>query len=80
MRYLLVSDYGTLTGGAELAAYHLRGELRRRGHEVRWLSSSAGSGRIEADDTCFGTTSRWRTLLQTLNVSAWFTLTRPCAL
>jgi len=69
VRVLLVSDYGTPTGGAELMLLTLRDGLRAQGHEVRLFSSTARplSAEIAADYTCFGTTSRWRTLLQTGN-------------
>lgn len=69
MKVLLVSDYGTPTGGAELMLLTLRDGLRARGHDVRFFSSDARplSAEIAADDTCFGTTSRWRTLLQCAN-------------
>lgn len=72
MRILLVSDYGTATGGAELMLLTLRDGLRARGHEVRLFSTTARPqpaevADIESDYTCFGTTSRWRTLLQTAN-------------
>jgi len=74
MRILLVNDYGTPTGGAETQMLALREELRRRGHEARLFASSAHPPGVEslADDECFGTTSRFRTLLQTANPwAAW---------
>jgi glycosyltransferase involved in cell wall biosynthesis len=72
MRILLVNDYGALTGGAEVIVFGLRDALRARGHDVRVFTSSAryGAGDILADDRCFGTTSRWRTLVQFANVAA----------
>jgi glycosyltransferase involved in cell wall biosynthesis len=69
MKILLVNDYGTPTGGAELGLLNLRDVLREHGHDVRLFASRAGANQIDscADDHCFGTTSRWRTLLQTAN-------------
>ncbi len=78
MKILLVNDYATLTGGAEVAFLTLRDGLRKRGHDVRIFSSSArpAPGVSIADDECFGTTSPFRTLLQTFNVSAFWNLRR----
>lgn len=47
----------------------LRDGLRQRGHDARLFTSSAlpGQGINLADETCLGTTSRLRTLLQTAN-------------
>ena len=72
MKVLLVNDYATPNGGAEIQLHGLRDELRRRGHEVRLLASVAGrsSGDGQADFDCFGTLSSGRTLLQTVNLSA----------
>jgi glycosyltransferase involved in cell wall biosynthesis len=72
MRILLVNDYGTLAGGAEVIVFGLRDALRDRGHDVRVFTSSAraGGGDSLADDHCFGTTSRWRTLVQSANLAA----------
>jgi glycosyltransferase involved in cell wall biosynthesis len=76
MRILLVNDYATISGGSEVQTRALRDELRRRGHEVRVLASRALSspGPIWADYTCYGTLSRARTLVSTLNPSAFWTL------
>jgi hypothetical protein len=41
MKILLVNDYGTLTGGAEIQMVLLRDELRKRGHDARLFASSA---------------------------------------
>lgn len=41
MKILLLHDYGTATGGAELQMLSLRQRLRDRGHEVRLFSSTA---------------------------------------
>jgi len=69
VKVLLVNDYGTETGGTERVVITLRDALRRLGHEVRFFSSTARplAARTVADYTCLGTTSRWRTLLQTAN-------------
>jgi len=81
MKVLIVNDNGTLAGGAEVIVFGLRDALQARGHEVRVFASSAGAGerRILADDLCFGTASRWRTLLQTANVAAAGALRRAIA-
>lgn len=73
MRILLVNDYGTPTGGAEVQFIGLQKELRNRGHDVRLFTSSARPTEVAsaADYECFGTTSRFRTLLQTANPWAW---------
>ncbi len=78
MRILLVNDYGTPTGGAELAIFTLRDGLRRRGHDVRVFASSAASAGAcsQADYSCFGTMSRFRTLLQSANPWAYWSLRR----
>ncbi|HSR08909.1 MAG TPA: glycosyltransferase family 4 protein, partial [Bryobacteraceae bacterium] len=69
MRILLVNDYGGLNGGAEIQMFGLREGLNARGHETRILTSTAG---MKADDPqveyrAFGTTSSFRTLLQSAN-------------
>ena len=76
MRILLVNDYATPTGGAELQMLALRDSLRCLGHEVRLFASSAQAtpGDNFADYTCFGSTSRFRTLLQTANPWAYWKL------
>ena len=80
MKILLVNDYGTPTGGAELLTYLLRNGLRQRGHDARVFSSSATSTpniQSEADYHCFGTHNpRLQTVTQTINLSAYFTLRR----
>lgn len=78
MKILLVSDYGTATGGAEIATLLLRDGLRTRGHEALLLSSSATAVGVQtsADLECFGTMSRYRTLVQSVNLAAWRTLDR----
>ena len=69
MRILLVNDYASDTGGAELIMRSLRLQLQSRGHDARLFSSSAQlrPGDELPDYSCFGTTSRFRTLLQTAN-------------
>lgn len=81
MRILLVNDYGSATGGAEVVLLDLRDELRRRGHEVRLFSSSARTLGVapEADGTGFGTVGRWRTLVQSANPAAARALDRELA-
>lgn len=84
MRILLVSDYGTPTGGAEVQLLALRDGLRREGHDARLFTSDARpSGMpasvVEADHTCVGTTGRWRTLLQAANPWAARELSRVLA-
>lgn len=76
MKILLINDYGILQGGAEIQITRLRQLLRDHGHDARLFTSSAGSGNLpnEADYTCVGTTSPFRTLLQTGNPWAYFRL------
>jgi glycosyltransferase involved in cell wall biosynthesis len=78
MKVLLVHDYPAPVGGAEIGLAHLADGLRTRGHDVRRFTSRAGldttTGRPEY--LCAGTTSRWRTLLQTANPSARRTVRR----
>ena len=73
MKILLVNDYGVPAGGAELSLMLLRDSLRARGHDTRVFASSArpfASAEGFADEECFGTVTRLRTLLQTANPSA----------
>ncbi len=72
MRILLLHDYGTPTGGAELQMLALRRGLRERGHTVRLFTSRARhvGGEVLADDSCFGITNRLQVLTQTVNPSA----------
>ncbi len=72
MRILLVHDYAPPLGGAEVMNTTLIRGLRERGHEVRRLCSSAAITQLAPTDAppeyvCTGTTSRWRTLLQSAN-------------
>ena len=78
MKVLLIHDYPNLQGGAEINMLLLKKGLRERGHEVRLFTSCANSDRLdlEPEVTCFGTTSRWRTLLQSANPFAYFKLRR----
>ena len=73
MKILLIHDYPELTGGAEGQLATFQRGLRRRGHDARLFASSAHAGGPPADVAYFaaGTTSRFRTLLQTANVSAF---------
>ncbi len=72
MKILLLHDYGTATGGAELQMLALRRGLRARGHNVRLFTSRAKhvGGEVLADDSCFGVTNRLQVLTQTYNPSA----------
>lgn len=76
MKILLINDYGTPTGGAELAVLGLRTRLRDLGHDVRLFASSAKplAADSEADYECFGTLTRLRGLVQTFNPSAYLRL------
>lgn len=78
MRILLVSDYAAPDGGAEIATRQLRDGLLERGHEVRWLASSARhpDAPTDADVECFGTTGPMRTLVQSANPLARAALDR----
>jgi glycosyltransferase involved in cell wall biosynthesis len=81
LKILLVNDYGTPSGGAEILTLTLRDALRRRGHDVRLLTSRAQPLPlpVEGDYLCFGTTSRMRGALQTLNPFAARALRRALA-
>ena len=78
MKILLVNDYATPTGGAEVQTFALRDGLRARGHDARLFASSAGLDRASGspDYCCFGTTTGFRTALQTANPSAYLRLRR----
>ena len=69
MKILLINDHGAPIGGAELMLLRLRQELNTLGHDVRLFSTTAETERenVVADYTCFGTSSSFRTLLQTAN-------------
>jgi glycosyltransferase involved in cell wall biosynthesis len=76
MKILLVNDYATPTGGAELLTLALRDGLRERGHEVKVFASAArlSEGGSFADTECLGTTSHWCVLLQVVNPWAFWRL------
>lgn len=77
MNILLLHDYGTATGGAELQMLSLRQGLLARGHDARLFSSYAvpvaGYPQL-ADYTCLGTTSKLQVITQTANISAYWQL------
>jgi glycosyltransferase involved in cell wall biosynthesis len=81
MKILLINDFGKGLYGAEIQMLILRDGLRRRGYDVRYFASYAGNGqgRSLADYECFGTTSRFQTLLQTANPWAFWALRRVLA-
>jgi glycosyltransferase involved in cell wall biosynthesis len=78
VRVLLVNDYGTASGGAELGMLLLREALRRAGHDARLLSSTARPLGLpsEADDHCLGALGRVGTVLQVVNPWAYRALRR----
>lgn len=72
MRVLLVNDYASPTGGAEILIHNLRDGLRAHGHEARLLASRARAEGVgwNADYSCHGTLSSLRMPLQVFNSSA----------
>lgn len=73
VRVLLINDYGTPNGGAELQMLAIRDHLRARGHAVRLLASNASyvDGYVnEADRIAPGRTDLGIVLQQTVNVGA----------
>ena len=76
MKILLVNDYGTPDGGAEIQMYRLRQLLRERGHDARLLTTAMESPGVKntADYKCMGTKSSLRILLQTANPWAYYKL------
>lgn len=78
MRILLVHDYGTLNGGAEIMAVNLREALRARGHQALLFTSSAQPLPLPvvADETCYGTTGALRRVLKAVNPHAALRLRR----
>jgi glycosyltransferase involved in cell wall biosynthesis len=72
MRILLLHDYGTVNGGAEVMVVNLRDALRARGHQALLFTSTARplALPIVADETCFGTVSPLRRGLQAFNPHA----------
>ena len=54
MKILILNDFSTLHGGAEIATMQLRDGLRRRGHEAVVLSSAASpTGLVPAADIAY---------------------------
>jgi glycosyltransferase involved in cell wall biosynthesis len=78
MRILLINDYATPAGGAEIITFAIRDALRLRGHDARLFASSAGrEGSTKlADYECLGTTGCFRTVLQSANPWAFWRLRR----
>ena len=78
MKVLLVHDYGTPTGGAELQMLSLRRGLRERGVDARLFSSRASlvESEFAADYDCYGTMGKLQVISETFNVSAWWNLCR----
>lgn len=76
MRILLINDTAQPLAGSELKTLDLRDELRRRGHDVRVFASRASRSDLKAlaEYTCFGTETRFRTLVQTANPFAYVRL------
>lgn len=78
MKILFIHDYAAPLGGAEVLTLDLCDELRARGHDVRLFASRADATRAEysrnAQYTCVGTTSSFRTMLQCANPDAAMTL------
>ncbi len=78
MKILLLHDYGTATGGAELQILALRQNLRDRGHDARLFSSRSSlvpGSPVLSDYTCFGTNSLcFQFLSNTVNPSAYLSL------
>src|SRR6266852_6109767 len=81
MKILFVNDYAVPQGGAEILILSLRDALRERGHDARLFASNAGDydSRSLAVYSCRGTTSRFRTLLQSANPWAAMELRRVIA-
>ncbi len=78
MKILVLNDYGSATGGAEMITASLRKELRRRGHNVRMFVSNARASlhSIDPDYECYGTVGSLRTISQCINLRAAFSLGR----
>jgi glycosyltransferase involved in cell wall biosynthesis len=72
MRILLLHDYGTINGGAEVMVANLRDTLRTRGHQALLFTSTARPLPLPiiADETCFGTVTPLRRGLQAANPHA----------
>ncbi len=69
MKVLLIHDYGTATGGAELQMLTLRKQLRERGHDARLFASTVSlvAAPFEAEYGCRGANGRKQAALQTMN-------------
>ena len=78
MRVLIVHDFGTLSGGAEIMAWRIREALRERSHQAILFSSNARPLPlpIVSDATCFGTVSPARRVTQAINPHARWRLAR----
>ncbi len=76
MKILLINDFGSLQGGAEVQIVALRNGLRERGHDARLFTTRASNVNLPilSDYQCFGTTSSLRTVTQVANLSAYKTL------
>jgi len=76
MRILLVNDYGSPDGGAEIQIYRLRHLLRESGHDARLFTTGIETPGTKntADYKCVGTKSSFRALLQAANPWAYFKL------
>ena len=76
MRVLLLHDFGTLNGGAEVMVVNLRDTLRARGHQALLFTSTARPLPlpIVADATCFGSVTPLRRGLQAANPHALWRL------
>lgn len=80
MKILLVNDYGTPDGGAEIATLSLRDGLRRRGHEALLFATSARNNvQSLADIHCAGAGGYRGRLVQTANFAARAALQRAIA-
>ena len=81
VRVLLVHDFGTLNGGAEIMIWQLREALRARGHQTLLFTSTARPLPlpIVSDATCFGTVSPARRVAQAINPHAAWRLRACCA-
>jgi glycosyltransferase involved in cell wall biosynthesis len=78
MKILLVNDYGTPDGGAEIATLSLRDGLRQRGHDTLLFTTTArNDGTSQADIHCAGGPAGYRgRLVQTANFAARNALSR----
>jgi len=79
LKVLLLHDNPPPGGGAEKQFLGLRNELRKRGHDARLFTSTAGKQTSDSDYECFGTISSFRTLLQTYNPWAYRSLKKVLA-